>query len=48
MKRCTAKFTGSMRALIVLLLMPAFFPAAVADEGKIEPLAITMEGCDYP
>ncbi|MGA2402324.1 MAG: alpha/beta hydrolase [Syntrophobacteraceae bacterium] len=47
MKRCTVRVIRLMGGLLVLLLMSALLPAAVAHEGELKPLSITLEGYDY-
>lgn len=45
-RRCTVKFITVMGGLLVLLLM-SVLSTAVADEGEVKPLSITLEGYDY-
>jgi pimeloyl-ACP methyl ester carboxylesterase len=46
MNRCTVKFIRLMSGLLVLLLTPVL-STAVAHEGEVKPLSITLEGYNY-
>jgi pimeloyl-ACP methyl ester carboxylesterase len=46
MNRCAVRFSRLMGGLLVLLLS-CVLSAAVADEGEVKPLSITLEGYDY-
>lgn len=47
MKRCTVKFITLMVGLLALLPASVVLSTAVADEGEVKPLSISMEGYDY-
>jgi len=46
MNGCTVKFTRLYGGLLFLLLLPVL-STAVADDGEVKPLSITLEGYDY-
>jgi pimeloyl-ACP methyl ester carboxylesterase len=47
MKRYTVKIITLMGGLLVPLLISSVLSTAVADEGEVKPLSITLEGYDY-